>query len=237
VNLANVLMKIPDATGTVLYPRSAALGEDDAHATTSRVCRHTLFITAALGVAYLVFGPIAIRILYGPRFVGAIRPMLLMLPGIVTMSLYMILTRNFTSRKRQGVNIVAAGVALGMNVGLNCVLIPRWDISGAAISTCVSYSLRDEIGGYVRRARGLVRGLADRSRVCGHDGSPLEADSARAACRSRSFSSSASIPPLRPSSSTAGATTSRPCRRSWRGERSGACGARIRRSRCRRGRR
>src|SRR5262249_41008439 len=78
-----------------------------------------------LGLAYLVFGPIAIRILYGARFVGAIRPMLLMLPGIVTMSLYMILTRNFTSRNRQGVNIVAAGVALAVNVRLNCVLIPR----------------------------------------------------------------------------------------------------------------
>src|SRR4029077_11262335 len=114
--------------------------------------------------------------LYGPRFVGAIAPMLLMLPGIVMMSLYMILTRNFTSRNRQGVNIVAAAVALSVNVGLNCVLIPRWGISGAAISTCVSYSLaalmllvmfvresghsvaetvlvgRDEIGGYRPRA-------------------------------------------------------------------------------------
>ena len=161
VNLTNVLLKIPDATGTVLYPR-----------------------LAALGVGCLLFGPFGIRVLYGPRFAGAIRPMLLMLPGIVMMSLYMILTRNFTSRNRQGVNIVAAGVALSVNVGLNCVLIPRWGISGAAISTAVSYSLaalmllvvfvresghsvaetvlvgREEIGGYVRRARGLVPGAA-----------------------------------------------------------------------------
>jgi len=150
----------------------------------ARVCRNTLFITAALGVGCLLFGPFGIRVLYGPRFAGAIRPMLLMLPGIVMMSLYMILTRNFTSRNRQGVNIVAAGVALSVNVGLNCVLIPRWGISGAAISTAVSYSLaalmllvvfvresghsvaetvlvgREEIGGYVRHARGLVPGAA-----------------------------------------------------------------------------
>jgi len=184
VNLTNVLLKIPDATGTVLYPRLAALEEGDAHRATARVCRNTLFITAALGVGCLLFGPFGIRVLYGPRFAGAIRPMLLMLPGIVMMSLYMILTRNFTSRNRQGVNIVAAGVALSVNVGLNCVLIPRWGISGAAISTAVSYSLaalvllvvfvresghsvaetvlvgREEIGGYVRHARGLVPGAA-----------------------------------------------------------------------------
>ncbi len=184
VNLTNVLMKIPDATGTVLYPRLASLGEDDAHSATSRVCRHTLFITATLGLVFLLLGPLAIRVLYGARFAGAIRPMLIMLPGIVMMSLYMILTRNFTSRNRQGVNMVAAGLALGVNFGLNCVLIPRWGISGAALSTAVSYSLaalmllvmfvresghsvaetilvgREEIGDYARRARNLVPGMA-----------------------------------------------------------------------------
>ena len=182
VNLTNVLMKIPDATGTVLYPRLAGLGEGDAHAATTRVCRHTLFITTTLGLAYLLFGPVVIRTLYGARFEGSIRPLLIMLPGIVMMSLYMILTRNFTSRNRQGVNIVAAGLALSVNFGMNCFLIPRWGISGAALSTAVSYSLaallllvmfvresghsvadtvlvgRDEIGSYVRRARGLVAG-------------------------------------------------------------------------------
>jgi stage V sporulation protein B len=180
VNLTNLLMKIPDATGTVLYPRLASLADGDAHAATSRVCRHTLFITTALGLGYLLVGPFAIRLLYGARFEGAIRPMLIMLPGIVMMSLYMILTRNFTSRNRQGVNIVAAALALSVNFGLNCFLIPRWGISGAALATAISYSLaallllvmfvresghsvaetvlvgRDEVRGYVRRARGLV---------------------------------------------------------------------------------
>src|SRR5256712_13444209 len=66
--------------------------------------------------------------------------MRLMLPGIVMISLYMILTRNFTSRNRQEINIAAAATALGINVGLNWVLIPRWGIAGAAISTPFSYS-------------------------------------------------------------------------------------------------
>jgi O-antigen/teichoic acid export membrane protein len=141
VNLTNLLLKIPDAAGTVLYPRLAEAGERDAHAATSRVCRHTLFVTATVSVVYVLGGPFAIRFLYGPRFAGAIRPMLLMLPGIVMISLYMILTRNFTSRNRQGVNIAAAVVALGINVGLNVLLIPRWGIAGAAVSTTVSYSM------------------------------------------------------------------------------------------------
>lgn len=141
VNLTNFILKIPDAIGTVLFPRLAALPEREAHAATSRVCRLTLFITGAVALGYAAVGGLVIRTLYGPHFEGSIRPMLVMLPGIVMMALYLILTRNFTSRNRQGVNIVAAGVALGLNVGLNCVLIPRWGVEGAALSTGISYTI------------------------------------------------------------------------------------------------
>jgi O-antigen/teichoic acid export membrane protein len=184
VNLTNLLLKVPDATGTVLYPRIAGAGERAAHAETSAVCRHTLFVMMVAALGYVVGGPLAIRLLYGQAYVGAIPALLLMLPGIVMISLYLLLTRNFTSRNRQQVNIVAAIAALAINVGLNCVLIPRWGISGAAISTAVSYSVaalillvmfvresgysvadtvlvgRAEIGWYVRRARGLIAGAA-----------------------------------------------------------------------------
>ncbi|MFN8545926.1 MAG: flippase [Candidatus Binatia bacterium] len=141
VNLTNLLLKIPDATGTVLFPRLAGATDRDAHVATSRVCRHTLLITVAVGLVYAVLGPFVIRLLYGQRFVASIVPMQLMLPGIVMISLYLILTRNFTSRNRQEVNLVAAFAALAINVGCNWVLIPRWGIAGAAVSTAVSYSV------------------------------------------------------------------------------------------------
>lgn len=141
VNLTSLILKIPDATGTVLFPRLAQGKESDAHAATSQVCRHTLFVTGAVGVCFLLFGGLAIRILYGAKFIPAIKPLMVMLPGIVMFSLYLILTRNFTSRAKQGVNIFAAMTGLGLNVGLNWFLIPRFGITGAATSTAISYSV------------------------------------------------------------------------------------------------
>jgi O-antigen/teichoic acid export membrane protein len=140
VNLTNLLLKLPDATGTVLYPRLAGAGERDAHAQTSAVCRHTIFIVALAAVVYLVGGRWVVQLLYGEAYMGAVQPMLLMLPGVVMLSLYLLLTRNFTSRNRQQVNIVAAAAALGINVALNWLLIPRLGIAGAAISHAISYS-------------------------------------------------------------------------------------------------
>jgi O-antigen/teichoic acid export membrane protein len=139
VNFATLLLKIPEATGTVMFPRLAAAHERDAHAATTRVCRHTLFILVLGVVAFAVGGPIAIPILYGHRFDGAVRPLLILLPGILLMALYQLLSRNFTSRGKQEVNIVAACTALTLNVTLNLFLIPRYGISGAAMANGISY--------------------------------------------------------------------------------------------------
>jgi len=188
-NLTNLMLKVPDATGTVLYPRLAGAGLKDAHAQTSAVCRHTLFIMVVSAVGYLTCGPFLVRLLYGEAYSGAIRPMLLMLPGVVMLSLYLLLTRNFTGRNRQQVNIVAACVALGVNVGLNSILIPRFGIEGAAVSTTVSYGIAatillvmfvresghtvaqtilvrpSELGKYLRQARAFIPGTAGSTRI------------------------------------------------------------------------
>jgi O-antigen/teichoic acid export membrane protein len=141
VNFASLLLKIPEAAGTVMFPRLAASHERDAHAATTRVCRHTLFILVLGVVAFAVGGPIAIPVLYGHRFDGAVRPLLILLPSILMMALYQLLSRNFTSRGKQEVNIVAACTALALNVSLNLFLIPRYGISGAALANGISYGI------------------------------------------------------------------------------------------------
>lgn len=140
VNMTNVLTRVWESTGTVLFPKLAGADERSAHATTARVARHTVFLTVIGALVIVVVGPISIYVLYDEKFRPAIYPMLWLLPGLVMMALYQILTRNFTSRGKQEINIVAAVLALALNVGLNVVLIPKWGIVGAAIAHDLSYS-------------------------------------------------------------------------------------------------
>lgn len=140
VNMTSLLTRVWESTGTVLFPRLAGADDRTAHAATAQVARHTVFLALAGAAALLIAGPIAVPLLFGHKFAGAVAPMLWLLPGLVMMALYQILTRNFTSRGKQEINIVAAVLALGLNVGLNVVLIPRWGIVGAAIAHDVSYS-------------------------------------------------------------------------------------------------
>jgi O-antigen/teichoic acid export membrane protein len=105
------------------------------------VGRLTMALVVAGAAGLAVAGPWVVPLLFGERFAGSIAPMLVLLPGIVLMSLYLILSRNFTSRNRQQVNMVAAALALVVNVSANVWLIPRWGIVGAAASSCVSYGI------------------------------------------------------------------------------------------------
>ncbi len=139
-NMTSLLTRVWESTGTVLFPRLAASDDRTAHAATAKVARHTVFVALTGAVVLAVAGPIAVPLLFGDAFAGAVAPMLWLLPGLVMMALYQILTRNFTSRGKQEINILAAVLALGLNVGLNILLIPRWGIVGAAIAHDVSYS-------------------------------------------------------------------------------------------------
>ena len=80
-------------------------------------------------------GPSEAGVMKSVRYVAIVA-----IGGIISMSLYVLLSRNFTSRNRQFVNICAAYLALGGNLSLNVVLIPRHGIVGAALATLVSYS-------------------------------------------------------------------------------------------------
>jgi Na+-driven multidrug efflux pump len=57
------------------------------------------------------------------------------------MSVFAIVTRDFTSRNNQIVNIRAGMAALISNVLLNVFMIPAMGIVGAALATSISYSL------------------------------------------------------------------------------------------------
>jgi len=138
-SIAEVVWYIPNSVGTVLFPKLSTEREDWVHGVTAEVCRHTVLATGLASLAVLATGWWLIPFFYGTAYRPAIAPLLILTPGIMAMAVYKVLTRNFTSRHRQQVSILAASVALVLNVGLNVYLIPRWGVEGAAVSSLVSY--------------------------------------------------------------------------------------------------
>ena len=138
--LAEHILYVPQSLGLALFPRLAGSDEQRAHTMTATACRQTLVVTVALALALSTLGRFLITAWYGEAYASAAIPLVYASAGVVMMSLYVLLSRNFTSRNKQSVNILAAYVALVGNLALNVFLIPSHGIAGAAIATAVSYS-------------------------------------------------------------------------------------------------
>lgn len=140
LRFTEMVLEIPQAVGLVLYPRLASLPEHQVHRLTAQACRRTVLLTSICAVALVLFGPWIIVLWYGAAYAPAGEPLFWAAIGALSMSIFVILTRDFTSQNRQAVNIAAGLPALVTNVVLNVILIPRMGIVGAAMSTALAYS-------------------------------------------------------------------------------------------------
>ena len=146
VAVATLLWFIPDTIGTILFPTLASTqNEEEIHLFSAKVCRNTLFITTLGAISLSLIGKYLILLFYGNAYFRSINPMLLILPGIVAMTGYKILTRDFSSRDRQQVPIIAAIFSLIVNVCLNFLWIPKYGIEGASLASTVAYLLAGAI--------------------------------------------------------------------------------------------
>jgi len=139
-SVAELAWHIPNSVGVVLFPKLSNAPEESIHPLTAEVCRHTLVITVLVTVSVVWAGVVGIPLLYGVDYAPAVAPLVALGPGVVAMSLYKVLTRNFSSRNRQQVSILVAGLGLTLNVALDALLIPRLGLVGAALASSCAYS-------------------------------------------------------------------------------------------------
>jgi len=141
MSLAEVAWYIPNSVGVVLFPRLSHASLESVHQITAQVCRTTLMMTGTIVGGLFAVSWFLVPLFYGPAYRATVPPLLILLPGVLFMGLYKVLTRNFTSRNRQQVSILAAGAALAINFGLDWILIPSRGGVGAAIASTVGYTV------------------------------------------------------------------------------------------------
>jgi O-antigen/teichoic acid export membrane protein len=148
---------IPNVLSAVLHPRIAHAGNDgEANRATAVVSRVTVLVIAAGCLAILLLGRPLVRLLYSSRFLPAVTPLFILLPGIVMISIAKIVTSDLTARGYPRASMWAGLVAVVSNIAANLVLIPRFGLAGAALSSTISYTLCAVVlVAYFRRVTGV----------------------------------------------------------------------------------
>jgi O-antigen/teichoic acid export membrane protein len=145
VGMAERLWMIPGAIGTVLLPKVSSTEEGKATSITAFSTKITLYVVAAMALILGLLATWAISLLYGKEYLDAVKPFILLLPGIVSLSVSKVLTSDLAGRGRPEFGAISSVISLVVTIVLDLLLIPRWGIAGAAVASTVSYTLATTI--------------------------------------------------------------------------------------------
>jgi O-antigen/teichoic acid export membrane protein len=109
---------------------------------TPLLSRVTLAITAIASILVLIITPVLIPLAFGEQFSESVMPIFLLLPGIIIFSSVKIIASDIAARGHPILNSYSSGLVLICNVILNIVLIPKFGLNGAAISTSAAYLIQ-----------------------------------------------------------------------------------------------
>lgn len=140
VSLGLPITMIASVVGTLTFQRVSA--DDDRTrriANTNRTVRILVPTVTTLAVAVGVSAVWVVPFVFGAQFNAAANALILLLPGLVAISLELVMM-NFLGGEGSPPIVYWAPIAgLVLNLGANLFVIPRWGIDGAAVTSSVAY--------------------------------------------------------------------------------------------------
>lgn len=141
VMLAEALWLAPEAAALAATPHLVRAGPTEDAAVTLRAARVNVAMTAGLSLLLATVALPLVSRVYGAAFMPAVPALWALLPGIVAMAAQRSCGIFLVKQDRPWLISGLLGLAVGVNVLLNLVLIPRWGVVGAASASSVSYVL------------------------------------------------------------------------------------------------
>ncbi len=142
LSASRVLNALQGSIVTVLLPSVAGRPVADVVALTTRAARVCTALGAPVAAAIAVAGPLAIRVMYGARFAGAVPVFRILLVEVVLGGATWILVQAYMAVGRPGIVTTLQTCGLALSIPLMVVLVPRFGLVGAALALLVSTSVR-----------------------------------------------------------------------------------------------
>lgn len=137
-NFSELLYLLPVTIGAMLFPKVSANITDDG-TFTQKISRQTVFLMAITCILVALVCKPLILLLYGEQFAFSAIPLLWLLPGVFFLSLGTLYNNDLAGRGYPPIIIYGTGAGFILNFGLNLLFIPRYGVTGAAITSSISY--------------------------------------------------------------------------------------------------
>lgn len=142
VKMAEILKELPISLNTILLPKISSNKKADVIYVINKGTRLNIFISFLCGIGFIVLGKFLIHLFYGESFSLAYWPLVLLLPGLILFNSIDLLGSFFNLHLgKPMINFRIHMISVIINVILNIILIPKYNIKGAAVASAFSYSL------------------------------------------------------------------------------------------------
>ncbi len=137
--VAEMLWLLTDPLAAALIPHQLRASTGESQRLSFAMMRRSLGISLTAAVGAWVLAPLAVRIVYGSGFSGAVPALRLLLPGVVALAAARPLRAMLLKEGRAvALSLLGFGM-LGVNLALNVALLPRIGIVGASIASSICY--------------------------------------------------------------------------------------------------
>lgn len=136
IGVADKILAIPDAVREILLSKLVS-GKSEKEV--ARVTRISVWLCAVMALMFTLFGRLIIGLLYGAEYAGAYNVLVISSFGTVFMVFLKMISQYNIVNKRQLANLIMLAVSVITNIALNIVLIPRFEIEGAALASLAGH--------------------------------------------------------------------------------------------------
>jgi O-antigen/teichoic acid export membrane protein len=140
--LGSQIRVVPESIGTAAFPQMAGQTNEESADFACKVSRLSFCVVLATAVAFAIIAPTILPLIFGEVYARSVTPFLVMLPGVVLLTIFRVLTRYFAAIDVQKPNVATQLISVVANIALNAVLIPPYGIVGAALASLASYTLQ-----------------------------------------------------------------------------------------------
>jgi O-antigen/teichoic acid export membrane protein len=139
VNASEVLLYLPSSAATALLPLIARTEPARRGEETLRAFRSVAFVTLAGVAVAALLGPVLLPAVFGEPFQESVGPFLWLLPGTLGFAASSVFSNALVGSSSPGLSSLGPLVSLVLGFGLDLVLIPPFEATGAAAAASAAF--------------------------------------------------------------------------------------------------
>ncbi len=149
LNVAEVLLFIPNSFGIILFSRTSGSTKEEADRFTPIAARNVLLVTIIAAAVLAIAAPVLVPLVFGRDFRPAVSPFFVLLPGVVIFALYRVLSYDIIGRGFPLRVSIASATGLLANLATAIILVPAMGAMGAAWGNFAGYVVTTIIITYI----------------------------------------------------------------------------------------